>query len=156
MSKKKPEHDQKHGDADESGIPPNPEGGESGTPPEDLAPSIPPRNSNEVLPIVDTVAATVTTCSDSEVKNFMATADFVLRELAVLLAGKWPQICKTARTAGIESEKTAKVSLAVKIDIDHTNILLMDTKVAMSFSEKHRVEAERQEDLTQVEFTLRA
>lgn len=156
MSKRKPEHDPKNGDADESGQPPNHEGGEPSTPPDELPPSIPPRTSNEVLEIVNTVAATVSNCSDSEVKNFMATADFTLRELAVLMADKWPQICKTARAAGAESEKAAKVSLAVKIDINHTNILLMDTKVSLSFSEKHRVEAERQEDLTQVEFELRA
>jgi hypothetical protein len=32
----------------------------------------------------------------------------------------------------------------------------MDTKVSIGFAEKHRATAERQEDLTQVEFSLRA
>jgi hypothetical protein len=118
-------------------------------------PSIPPRASNELLPNVINAGATITGCTESEVKNYLATADFVCRQVGMLLADKWLKICKTARAVGAENEKSAKVPVAVKIDIDHTNILLMDTRVSLSFAEKHHAQAETQEDLTQTEFNLK-
>ena len=114
----------------------------------------PPRLSAEVLPAVDAAAATITGCSDAEMKNFLSTADFVCRQMALHLADKWKQICKTAGQNAKE-DKSAKVALATAINIDLTNPLIMDTKIKTSFSEKHSVESETQEDLRQVEFQLR-
>lgn len=116
-------------------------------------PSAPARLSNEVLPCVEASAQTITGCTDAEIKNFLATADFIARQSCVQLADHWKGICKTARNAGKE-EKAAKVKVAVGIDIDHTNLRIMDTKVAMSYSEKHSSQADTQEDLGQTNFVL--
>lgn len=124
--------------------------GEQGDP----EPIAPPRANGELLPNVQSAAQTITNCSDNEVKNYCATTDFVCRQLAVQLADKWKSICRTAEKNGKEGEKPAKVCLAFKIDVDHSNILLMDTKANLSFSAKESVSAETQEDLRQVEFQL--
>jgi hypothetical protein len=115
----------------------------------------PPRLNGEVLPNVQVCGASVTGCNDAEVKNYMATADFVCRQVGVQLADMWKGICKTAQKAGKESEKAAKVSLAVSIVIDHSNLQMMDTKVTTSYSEKHSVSGQTQEDLRQTEFVLK-
>jgi hypothetical protein len=119
------------------------------------SPAIALRSSNELLPNVITVGETITGCSESEVKNFLATADFAQRQLVQQLAEMWHGICKTASKAGKENEKAAKVSVSIKIDIDHSNIQLMDTRVTTSYSEKHVTTGEIQEDLSQTEFALK-
>lgn len=131
-----------------------PEGADGGS--DDQGEAAPPlRANNELLPNVVSAGSTITGCSESEVKNYLATMDFICRQLSVLMADKWPKICKAARAAGELNEKSAKVPVSVKIDIDHTNILLMDTKVHLSFvPEKIHATAETTEDLSQTEFAL--
>ena len=110
------------------------------------------RESNEIMPTVDAAASTITGCSDKEIKNFKATLDFACRQLAVLMADEWKEICKTARHNGVEDVSAGTVSIGYKIDIDHTNLLLHDTEVTLSFSKKHKRTEDIQEDLTQTTF----
>jgi hypothetical protein len=122
--------------------------------PENNDPVVPPRLSGEVQACVDSVASTITGCSESEIKNFLATADFAVRQIALQLANRWKEICRTAEANGKDGEKSSKVGIAVKIDIDHSNLLLMDTKVKLGFARKYSESAETQEDLRQVEFKI--
>lgn len=125
---------------------------EGGSEPAEFTP--PPRSSNDVLPHVKSIAQTITGCSDNEMKNFLATGDYLAKRVVLQLGEMWKGICKTARKAGEEDQKAAKVSLTVKIEVDHTNLLMMDTKCSMGYSEKHGVSDETQEDLTQVQFDI--
>lgn len=126
---------------------------ESGAP-EGSEPSAPPRLNGEVQPTVDSAASTITGCSEAEIKNYLATTDFVIRQIALQLANRWKEICRTADANGRDGESPAKVGVSVKIDIDQTNLLLMDTKVKLGFARKYSESAETQEDLRQVEFKL--
>jgi len=120
------------------------------------APAIPQRMNADVLPNVETAASTITGCSDSEVKNYMATADYICRQTGVQFADLWKEICQVAKKNGRDGEKAAKVSISIKVEIDHTNILLHSTKVQTGFGEKHGRSDEIQEDLSQTEFNLKA
>jgi hypothetical protein len=118
-----------------------------------IANNIQPRASNEVLPCVEAASQTIVGCSDAEMKNFLATADYAARQFVVQLADHWKGICKTAANAG-KDDKPAKVKVAYGVEIDHTNVLMMDTRVTLAYSEKHVSSDDTQEDLTQTEFAL--
>jgi hypothetical protein len=134
-------------DEDQNDLPP------AGASTEEASPPI--RMNNEVLPNVKSSATTITGCSESEVKNFMATLDFVCRQVGVQAADLWKEICMTAKKNSDNGDKAAKVSLSIKVDIDHKNLQMMDTKVKMGFAKKFTASAETQEDLRQVSFDLR-
>jgi len=122
-------------------------------PPEES--QVPPRLNGEVQPCVDSVASTITGCTDTEMKNFLATADFTVRQVALMLANRWKEICRTAEfNAGPDGNKSAKIGLAFKVELDHTNLNLMNTTVKMGFARKYSESVETQEDLRQVEFKL--
>jgi hypothetical protein len=132
--------------------PPAPEGDKQHDMPD--GPQVPPRQNNEVVGCVESAAGTITGCGENEIKNYLATGDFIARQLSILLADNWKGICKTARANG-KDDKPAKVSLGVSIEIDHTSLLMMDTKIRMTYSEKHSSVAETSEDLTQTQFALK-
>jgi len=120
-------------------------------------PVAPPRLNGEVQQCVDSVASTITGCSETELKNFLATTDFVVSQVALQLANRWKEICRTAEAAGgTDGEKAAKVGISFKVEIDHTNLNLMSTKVKMGFARKYSESAETQEDLRQVTFNLKS
>lgn len=123
-----------------------PAGTESAEPP-------PPRFSGDVLPCVEAAATTITGCTDAELKNYLATSDWVLRQLAVQLANNWKAICRTAKLQQ-DQGKNGKVRLGASIVIDHTNLLLMDTSVKLGFTQKFGESNDIQQDLRQVSFTL--
>jgi hypothetical protein len=130
---------------------------ESNVDPEAPADFIPPaRENNDASEIVLAAASTITGCSEAEVKNYVATMDFVSRQLAIKFADKWKAICKIAQAArGDDEAAPAKSTLGVKIDIDHTNINMMDTKVTFKVK-PNAIEAsvDKQENLLQVQFSL--
>ena len=118
-------------------------------------PIAPPRINGEVQQCVDSAASTITGCSESEMKNYLATADFVARQVSLQMANLWKQICRTAEANGKDG-KASKVGLSVKIDIDQSNLLLMDTKIKMGFAHKYSESVDTQEDLRQIEFSLKS
>ena len=128
--------------------------GQQTLPAEEAAP--PARPSNDVLPSVTAAAKAIKGCTEHEVKNYVATLDYVSRQLAILIADRWEEICKTAaEAAGEEDNDPKKVGLSVKIEIDQTNMLFMDTSVSVSFSKKYTAEVHTEEDLRQTEFPLK-
>jgi hypothetical protein len=143
-------------DADEQGALENddktPEGSPAETPGQEPA-AMPQWKGDEVLSCVPNVAETITGCSENEIKNFIATADFAARQVVVQLGEHWKGICKTNRNLSKDG-RSAKVTVGAAIEIDHSNILYLDTKVRLQFSEKHATAADIQADLTQVEFSL--
>lgn len=108
----------------------------------------------EVLDIVHSASTTITGCTDNEMKNFVASADFIARQVTVQLADLWPKICRTNRKATETEGKSPKTSVACSIKINHENLLLMDTKVKMKISEAHETTGEIQQDLRQVTFRV--
>lgn len=121
----------------------------------DMSPELtPPVRTAEVLPHVLVCVDTITGCSDAEVKNAAATLDFVSREVVVQICDLWKEVCRTAQKVGKDGEKSAKVSLSVKIDIDHTNLMMMDTEVSTNFALKFKEHNKWTEDLTQTKIVL--
>lgn len=116
--------------------------------------SVPERINGEVLSCVASAATTISGCSEAEIKNYAATADYACRQVAVQLADLWKRICLTAAANSKSGEKPAKVSLSASIVIDQTNMLIMSTKVKTGFGVKHQAQDETQEDLRQVQFKL--
>lgn len=112
----------------------------------------PPRQNADVLSCVESAGLTIDKCSEAELKNFMATADYLCRELSVMLADKWKEICHTAKLAGEKEGAAAAVALAIGVKIDQTNLSIMDTKVSLAFARKYKCCGEKQEDLRQVDF----
>ena len=112
--------------------------------------SVPPRMNSDILPIVTMSATTIAKCSDNEVKNYCATADFICRQVTVQLAELWKDICKTAQKNSKEGTKPAKVGLGISVTIDHSNIIIHTTDVETGFSEKHKASGGIQEDLRQM------
>jgi hypothetical protein len=115
----------------------------------------PARENNDASPIVLAAASTITGCTEAEVKNFIATMDFVSRQMAIKFAGRWKTICKIAKTNSDDGAAPAKSSLGVKIDIDQTNINMMDTKCTFKVKPNSIDDAvDKQENLLQVQFQL--
>lgn len=129
------------------------EGGEST---QENAEQIPPAIpfDGEILDIVHSASQTITGCTDNEMKNFMATADFVARQVTIQLADLWPKICRTNRKATETEGKSPKTSVSCGIKVNHENLLLMDTKVKMKVAESHETNGEIQQDLRQVTFKV--
>jgi hypothetical protein len=123
--------------------------------PETEEPQLPPvsRFNGVALEHVACAATTITGCSENELKNFLATADYVSRNITLHLANNWKKICRTAKLQADEG-KSPKVPLAVSIVINHENLLLMDTSLKTSFALKYTEQSETQEDLRQVLFVL--
>lgn len=119
---------------------------------DDLPP--PPIHSNgEIMPVVAAAATTITGCTDAEVKNFLATADYCARNLVAHLAANWKKITRTAKIQGDEGRsQVVPVSVALKFNLE--NMLLHDTSMKLSFALKHTAESETQEDLRQVTFKM--
>jgi len=122
------------------------------------APIAPPaRENSELLPSTESAAQTITSCSENEVKNYCATVDYIQRQVAVLLADEWEKVCRSAKKNGEDSEKPSKVTLAVKIVVNHSNIVFMDTQVELGFvADKVKRSVSAQEDLRQIQFALKA
>ena len=114
----------------------------------------PVRASNEANQIVLAAASAITGCKEDQIKNFVATADFAIRQLAVQLADEWNDICKTAVKNSDGGDKAAKVGLSFALTIDHKNLNMMDTKASLAYARKFKRTAETQEDLRQVTFDL--
>lgn len=144
-----PEHETPEAAADQSAQLP-PAGDSAGEEPE-LPPA--PVFSGDVLTCVEAAATTITGCTEAELKNFLATADYAARTLTLQLAKKWKKICRTASLQKDEG-KSPIVKLASAIAINHENLMLMDTKMKTSFSSKDVQEDEIQADLRQVQFSI--
>ncbi len=122
--------------------------------PENELPPPPIRETSDFLPCVQAAAETVTRCSEAETKNYMATADYACRQLAVQMADLWKEVCRAAKKASNDGERAAVTSLSFKIKVDQTNLLVMSTKVSLGFSRKFACQAETTEDLRQVKLNL--
>lgn len=118
-------------------------------------PQIPqaPAFSGDVLPCVEAAVTTISGCSEQELKNFCASADYVARQITLHLANRWKQICRTARIQQ-DDGKSPTVKLSTNIAINLENMLLMDVKVKTGFALKHVETSETQADLRQVEFSI--
>lgn len=127
---------------------------ENAAPAEGSEQGIQPRENNDIQPCVAAAATTITRCSDNEVKNFCATADYIARQAAVWLADNWSEICKTSQKASDGGDKAAKVAISGNFVLDQTNMLFHSTKITLAFSQKHKGVMEIEEDLKQVQFDL--
>jgi hypothetical protein len=116
----------------------------------------PVRASNDLLPSTEAAGSTITKATANELKNFLATADFIQRQIAVQLADLWPDITRTAELISQESkgDKPAKVGLSAGITIDLTNLEIMEASIKLGFNRKYSRKATTQEDLTQTKFAL--
>ena len=116
----------------------------------------PVRASNDLLPSTEAAGSTITKATPNELKNFLATCDFLSRQVAVQLADLWPDITRTAELISQESkgDKPAKVALAAGITIDLTNLEIMEASLKLGFNRKYSRKATTQEDLTQTKFAL--
>lgn len=123
---------------------------------DDAPPPPPLRESDEVLPNVESAASTITNCTEAELKNYLATADYVCRQVSLQLADRWKDICRTAESITKESsgDEAAKVKIGISVTADLTNLELMDTSVKLGFSKKFSSSASTQEDLRQTKFKL--
>jgi len=126
------------------------------TPAEGSEQGIQPRENNDIQPCVAAAATTITRCTEHEVKNFCATADYIARQVAVWMADNWTEICKTSQKASDGGDKAAKVAISGNFVLDQTNMLFHSTKITLAFSQKHKGVMEIEEDLKQVQFDLGA
>lgn len=150
-------------DAPEAGVEPPlqfptngaPVGDQPQPPPEDADPEMapPPPPSGEVLACVAAAASTITGCDDNELKNYIATADYVARTIVLHLAENWKKIRRVAKIR-VDDSKSPVVALSAAIKINHENLLLMDTRVKTSFAQKYEESSETQQDLRQVTLSL--
>ena len=132
----------------------NPPESQAQTDGDQLPPVSAPPQSEDVSEIALSAAQTITGCTDNETKNFIATCDWVIREVALGLADIWKEVCVVAEKTGKEGEKAAKATVGAKIVINHTNIQLMDTKLGLRIARATKRDSEWTSDLRQTSFKL--
>lgn len=90
-------------------------------------------------------------CNEAEIKNFIATADFLAREIMHQVAKGWPEALRIARKIGESGDKptAAKLGISVKLDLANLDLLKVEVKTDVA-PWKLQLESSVEEDLRQL------
>ena len=102
-------------------------------------------------------ARIIQNCSDAEIKHYVASCDFITRELILMLAKAWPECLRIAKKVGEDGDKAelAKISVGIKFDLTNMGMLKVDMALDVA-PYKLRLPASVEEDLAQMKLDFAA